>query len=107
MTWRYVILRERKVPPCPACASLGGVVRLRGDLYACLDCTPRRAFEATWEDGTTPLPVSVDDLTDPTRDALEERLAGVGKAHRAGYERGFVDGLLYADAETCFKEWKA
>lgn len=101
MTWRYVVPRERKVPPCPACASLGGVVRLRGDVYVCMDCTPRRAFEATWDDETAPLPVSAADLKPEAREALEQRASGVGKAHRLGYERGFIDGLLYAKAD-CF-----
>lgn len=50
MTWRYVLRAESPTPPCPYCGSRSGVVLLRDDVYCCLDCTPRRAFEAVWVD---------------------------------------------------------
>lgn len=37
---------------------------------------------------------------------LEQRLAGVGKRHAVGYERGFLDGLLCGAVEDAFKEWR-
>ena len=37
------------MPPCPRCGSILGVVRLKGQIYACLDHLPREAFEAHWQ----------------------------------------------------------
>ena len=51
MPWRYVLQDNQRMPPCPYCGSLSGTVRLRGPVYACMDCLPRRAFEAHWEPG--------------------------------------------------------
>lgn len=59
MTWRYVLQPDRRMPPCPYCGSLSGTVRLKNAVYACLDCLPRRAFEAHWTAEAAP---SVDDL---------------------------------------------
>ena len=53
-----------------------------------------------------PLPMSADDLTDEARQALSYRVAGVGKAHRAGFERGFVAGLIWGDVRDAFREWR-
>jgi hypothetical protein len=47
------------------------------------------------------------DLTDEVREALEQRLAGMGKSYRVGYERGAIDMLVWADVRDCFLEWKA
>ena len=48
MSWQYTLRDELRMPPCPYCGSLSGTVRLRQAVYACLDCLPRRAFEAQW-----------------------------------------------------------
>lgn len=48
MAWKYTLRSELRMPPCPCCGSLSGVVRLKGSIYACLDHLPREAFEAVW-----------------------------------------------------------
>lgn len=48
MSWAYTLRDELRMPPCPYCKSLSGTVRLKGSIYACTDCVPRRAFEAHW-----------------------------------------------------------
>jgi ribosomal protein L37AE/L43A len=55
MSWTYTLRDELRMPHCPYCRSLTGVVRLKGSIYACLDCLPRRAFEAHWQADETPL----------------------------------------------------
>jgi hypothetical protein len=107
MAWQYTLPRERRMPPCPSCGNLGGIVRLRGDAYVCMDCTPRRAFEAVWSDPSEPLPVSAADLTAEGRERLEKRLAGIGTQLRGAFERGFVEGLVAADARAWFTEWRS
>jgi hypothetical protein len=47
------------------------------------------------------------DLTDDARAVLDGKLAGIGKRHRIGYERGFIDALLWVEARDCFTEWKS
>ena len=51
MPWRYVLRESLRMPPCPRCASLLGVVRLRESVYVCLDHLPREAWEAHWTAG--------------------------------------------------------
>lgn len=46
------------------------------------------------------------DLTAEARAELERRLAGVGKRHAVGYERGFLDALVWLQQEDCFEEWR-
>ena len=48
----------------------------------------------------------VSDLTDEARGELERRLAGIGKAYRIGFERGFLDALLWAEVRDAFREWR-
>jgi ribosomal protein L37AE/L43A len=102
MAWKYELQAERRTPPCPSCASVTGVVRLKPDVFVCMDCTPRRAFGATWIDEGTPLPVSADDLSDAARQALADRAAGIGKQHRIAYEAGWVAALLWAEVTDAF-----
>jgi hypothetical protein len=47
------------------------------------------------------------DLTDDARAVLDGKLAGIGKRHRVGYERGFLDALLWVEARECYREWKS
>ena len=47
--WKYTLRDELRVPPCPRCRSVLGVVRLKGSIYACLDHLPREAWEAHWQ----------------------------------------------------------
>lgn len=44
-----------------------------------------------------------DDLTDEMRTVLETRLAGVGKSYAIGYERAWLDCLVYRHDEEAFK----
>lgn len=46
------------------------------------------------------------DLTDEAREELDRRLAGIGKRHALGYERGFLDALLWTDQRDAFVEWR-
>lgn len=46
------------------------------------------------------------DLTDEARSELDRRLAGIGKRHVIGYERAWLDCLLYTEQRDCFKEWR-
>ena len=46
--WQYTLRDSLRMPPCPRCGSLLGVVRLRGSVYVCMDCLPREAWEAQW-----------------------------------------------------------
>lgn len=46
------------------------------------------------------------DLTGEARAVLDGKLAGIGKRHRIGYERGFLDALIWADQTDAFREWK-
>jgi hypothetical protein len=46
------------------------------------------------------------DLTPEARCELERRLAGVGKRHAIGYERAWLDCLLYTDQQDAFTDWK-
>lgn len=48
MPWQYTLRDELRMPPCPRCGSLLGVVRLKLAIYVCMDCLPRLAFEAHW-----------------------------------------------------------
>ena len=48
MPWEYTLRDSLRMPPCPRCGSVLGVVRLKGSIYACLDHLPREAWEATW-----------------------------------------------------------
>lgn len=48
MSWAYTLQADKRMPPCPFCRSLSGTVRLKGTVYVCMDCLPRRAFEAHW-----------------------------------------------------------
>lgn len=66
----------------------------------------------------TPEPASDDDaevgvwvpqryeLTDDARLELERRLAGMGKSYRIGYERAWLDCLLFTDQREMFIEWR-
>lgn len=56
--WRYTLRDSLRMPPCPRCGSLLGVVRLRGTVYVCMDCLPREAWEAHWvaDDAALPKP---------------------------------------------------
>lgn len=49
------------------------------------------------------------DLTAEAREELERRLSGIGKRHAVGYERGFLDALLYSDQRDSFRpeRWQA
>jgi hypothetical protein len=51
-----------------------------------------------------PMPV---DLTDDARAVLDGKLAGIGKRHRIGYERAWIDCLVWTEQRDCFTEWKA
>lgn len=43
------------------------------------------------------------DLTDESRADLDVRLAGIGKRHAIGYERAWLDCLLYTDQRDSFR----
>lgn len=47
-----------------------------------------------------------DDLTDEVRAELEKRLAGIGKAYRIGYERAWIDCLVWTEQRDCFVNWR-
>ena len=47
------------------------------------------------------------DLTDEARVELEQRLAGIGRRHAIGYERAWLDALVWVEARDCFGEWGA
>lgn len=46
------------------------------------------------------------DLTDEARDELDRRLAGIGKRHAIGYERAWLDCLVFTEQREMFREWK-
>jgi hypothetical protein len=46
------------------------------------------------------------DLTDDARAVLDGKLAGIGKRHRIGYERAWLDCLVYTDQTDAFREWR-
>ena len=46
------------------------------------------------------------DLTDEAREELDRRLAGIGRRHALGYERAWLDCLLYTEARDCFRVWR-
>ena len=46
------------------------------------------------------------DLTAEARQELERRLAGVGKRHAIGYERAWLDCLLFTDQRDAFEDWR-
>lgn len=46
------------------------------------------------------------DLTDDAREVLDQRLSGIGKRHAIGYERAWLDCLVWTHQEDAFKEWK-
>jgi hypothetical protein len=51
------------------------------------------------------LPLSAADLTDEARQALSYRLAGVGARHRTGYERAWIDCIVWLEARDCLTRW--
>ena len=55
MPWQYTLRDSLRMPPCPLCGSILGVVRLKGSIYACLDHLPREAWEAVWVADARPL----------------------------------------------------
>lgn len=48
-----------------------------------------------------------DELTDEACEELDRRLAGMGKQYRIGYERAWLDCLLWTEQREMFLEWKA
>lgn len=46
------------------------------------------------------------ELTPEARAELDRRLAGVGRRHAIGYERAWLDCLLYSEVRDAFVEWK-
>jgi hypothetical protein len=46
------------------------------------------------------------DLTDEARQELDRRLHGVGKRHSIGYERAWLDCLLFTEQRDAFVEWR-
>lgn len=46
--WQYTLRPETPTPPCPLCRNLSGVVKLKRDVYVCMECLPREAWEARW-----------------------------------------------------------
>jgi hypothetical protein len=46
------------------------------------------------------------DLTDEAREALEQRLAGMGKSYRIGGERMWIDALVWGDVRDAFTSWE-
>jgi hypothetical protein len=61
------------------------------------------AVDAPVEDAPS-LPLSVADLTDEARAALEYRAAGVGKRHRQGFEAGWVAALIWGGVDAFTRE---
>jgi hypothetical protein len=66
----------------------------------------RKELEGTAVDEPpAPLPISAADLTDEAREALTYRLAGVGARHRTGYERAWLDCIVWLEARDCLTRW--
>jgi hypothetical protein len=101
--WTYTLQPERRTPPCPQCQNVTGVVRLKPDVWVCMDCHPRRAFEATWsDDDVAALSLSEADLTPEERVKLDRRLLGVGKRHQIGYAAGWIGCLVSRGEDSAF-----
>lgn len=55
---------------------------------------------------SAPLPMSADDLTADARQAMTYHANGMPTKHRAAFERGFVQALIWTEARDCFTRWE-
>ena len=69
-----------------------------------------RAVDATGTPVEEPEPLvwvpGRSELSADARAMLEQKLAGMGRRHHVGYERGFIDALVWLQQEDCFEEWR-